>query len=175
VPKGQLKITRAERAKGIVMFNIYPITRDFDEIFENFTSSVYKVDNNYPPYNIFTIEDEERYGKIEIACAGIPEENIKVYFDDSDLLVVEGTYPEAKERQYTHKGLSTKDFAKKFRLEKNWEIKEVNYENGLLEILLIQNKPKKQFIPINKSNILEDKSHKNEKESEVDTEIKRVA
>jgi len=36
-----------------------------------------------------------------------------------------------------------------------WEVKEIDVKNGLMQIILEQNVPKKQLIPINKSNALE--------------------
>ncbi len=124
----------------------------FENIFDDFTSKAFNQDDVYTPYNIFT-EDEK--GIIEIAVTGLDEKDLKAYFDDG-YLVVEGKHPKDEEnRSYNHKGLSTKDFKKKFKLEKNWEVKEIDVKNGLMQIILEQNVPKKQLIPINKSNALE--------------------
>ncbi len=131
-----------------MMFYTYPDTQEAENLFDTFTTDAFKADSSYPPYSIYTTNSEEPRGFIEIAITGLTEDNIKVYFDDG-VLIVEGAHPEAEERIYAHRGLSTKDFVKKFKLEKNWEVKDIQAKNGLLIIELIQNKPKKQFLTIN--------------------------
>ena len=149
------------------MFRIYPMSTEFESIFDDITSKAFNQDDVYPPYNIFTEGDK---GIIEIACTGMDESNLKAYFDDG-FLIVEGKHPEQNNRVYNHKGLSTKDFRKKFRLEKNWEVKEIDVVNGLMQITLEQNKPEKQLIPINKSNALEQpKEDKTDKTDKTDKE-----
>jgi len=84
------------------MFRIYPMSQEFENIFDDFTSKAFNQDDVYPPYNIFT-EDEK--GIIEIAVTGLDEKDLKAYFDDG-YLVVEGKHPKDDEnRTYNHKGL----------------------------------------------------------------------
>jgi len=129
----------------------YPITADFDKLFEDFTNELTKSSTNYPPYNIGTIQKEDtKYGLIEIAVTGLTEKDVKVYFDDEGLLTIEGKYPKIEtEINYNFKSLSSKDFTRKFKLEKNYTVKAVQLENGLLRIFLKEDKPEIQTIPIN--------------------------
>ena len=139
----------------------YPITDNFDDLFEELASSSYKSDVNYPPYNIYMETDDTDQeegliiepsptGIIEIAVTGLSETDVQVYFDDG-ILVVEGNYPKDNDKikQYEHRGLSSKDFVKKIQLEKNWEVEDIEVYNGLMTISFKENKPKKTFLAIN--------------------------
>jgi HSP20 family molecular chaperone IbpA len=130
------------------MIQFYPISREFDEIFDTMASTATRSAPSYPPYNLST--DGEN-GLIEIAATGLSEKDIKVYFDEDGLLTAEGTYPDKDEKEYTHKGLSKKNFKRKFRLEK-YKVQNATLENGLLSIEIAKETPKLEFIPINSKN-----------------------
>ncbi len=120
-----------------------------DHLFADFeeATSANKPVSNYPPFNIF-FEGEDDVGVIEVSCAGLSVNDLDVYFEDSTL-IVEGTYPEKEERKYSHKGLSTKDFKRKFKLERNNQVDTVTVENGLMRITLKTVEPERQLITIN--------------------------
>ena len=138
--------------KEIKMFYTLPITKQFDELFDEFTTKSFNVQDNNPPYNVATItKDEKSMGLIEIAATGLNENDIKVYFDDEGKLVIEGKHPKPAENvdiQYHYKGLSTKDFTRKFKLEKNFVVDSVVLKNGLLRIFLKEEKPDVQYLKI---------------------------
>ncbi len=155
----------------------YPITDNFDDLFEELTASSYKSDVNYPPYNIYMETDDTDQGQeegliiepsptgiIEIAVTGLSETDVQVYFEEG-VLVIEGNYPKDNEKikQYEHRGLSSKDFVKKIQLEKNWEVEDIEVYNGLMTISFKENKPEKKFLAIN-GNPNEDKDLKDLKE-----------
>jgi molecular chaperone IbpA len=127
---------------------LYPITRDFGDLFDTFTESAFKADNSYPVYNTYKTEDEEKEKLfIEIAITGLTEKDVKAYFDEDNYLVIEGKYPE-EERSYFHRGLSRKDFKRKFELGKNLEVKSITAKNGVLTVELQDNIPEIELIPI---------------------------
>lgn len=134
------------------MFTFYPISKDFDSVLESLTSDAYKSAPTYPPYNIF---EEEQGGVIEMAVTGLSEKDIQIYFDEDNYLVIEGKYPDTSEKMYKHKGLSKKDFTRKFRLEKNYNVQSAEVKDGLLRIALHREDPKRQLIPINTQNALD--------------------
>ena len=135
------------------MFYTLPYSSKFDSIFDEFLNASYKTTETYPPYSVSTVtQDGETLGVIEIAATGLSEDNVKVYFDDENFLVIEGTYPkEETERTFSHKGLSTKDFKRRFQINKNFVVKTVILKNGLLRIFLKEEKPDITYIPINTS------------------------
>jgi len=119
-------------------------------------SNTPKSPSYYPPYSIATQKrGDETIGFIYVACTGLTQDDVQVYFDE-DTLVIEGDFvpQEEQEKQeemivYTHKGLSTKGFKRKFKLEKNYKVKEVTLKNGLMRIELNKEVPEKQLITIN--------------------------
>ena len=136
------------------MFYTLPITKHFDELFDEFTTKSYNVQDNNPPYNVATISKDEldsTMGLIEIAATGLSKKDIKVYFDDEGKLVIEGKHHKpSKELNiiYNYKGLSTKDFVRKFRLEKNFKVHSVILKDGLLRIFLKEEKPEVEYLEI---------------------------
>ena len=101
--------------------------------------------SHYPPYNVF--ETDEGAG-IEIAVTGLAKDDLEVYFDEDKYLVVQGTYGQSGDKEYTHKGLSTKDFKRKFQLAKHYGVESVEVLNGLMSIKLKKIEPEKKMIPI---------------------------
>ena len=120
-----------------------PVSQNFDEIFETFTKSAFNADKMYPPYNTYEQDDKEF---IELAVTGLSKENINAYFEDG-YLVIDGKYPET-DRKYFHKGLSRKDFKRKFQLAKDYEVDTINVKDGLCTIELVENKPEMKYLEI---------------------------
>jgi HSP20 family molecular chaperone IbpA len=146
------------------MFNskfptIFPLSSEFDKIFEEFSNEIYKTESSgYPKVNMWF--DEEGNGYISIACTGIPEKALNAYIDDEGALVVEAQVPKDT-RDYVMKSYPIKSFKKRFIVDKRHEIGTIVYENGELIIRLNKKDPVKQEIPIISSNVsdseLEDK------------------
>ena len=96
---------------------------------------------NYPPYNIVVRDDETH--DLEIALAGWSREFIEVVTERNVLTVTarrEGT----DEREYTHKGISARAFARNWQLADDTVVDGVRYENGLLIITLKRVLPEAQ-------------------------------
>jgi len=125
--------------------NLFPVTNTFDDIFEEFSSKVYKAESGYPRTNIYN--DEEGNAFITVAVTGIPEDRIKVYIDDEDFLTVEASV-NADTRNYQLKGYPVKSFTRKFWIDKKYEIGTAIVENGELIIRLNRTIPKRREIPI---------------------------
>ena len=136
----------------MIFSTFYPVSRGFDDIFEEFTNQAFKADENYPPYNYYT-EDENDV--VDIAVAGFDEKDIKVYFDEDGYLTITGSIEKEQNRDYKHRSLSMKNFKRKFRLDKHLEVKNVTLKNGILRIVMHENKVEPQLIPINTANSLE--------------------
>ncbi len=125
---------------------LFPMTSNFDEIFNDFSDTVYRSDNiNYPKYNIF--DDQDGNAFISVACTGIPEESLSVYINDEGLLVIESKV-EKDTRNYSVKQYPIKSFERKFRIGSKHEIGTVVYENGELVIRLNKKEPTRKEIPI---------------------------
>ena len=97
---------------------------------------------NYPPYNIVAGPDGRT--TLEIALAGFSAGDIKVETDRNVLTVSANKSPEEKERDYKHKGISYRTFAKNWQMSDDVEIEDVEFSNGLLIINLKKELPEKQ-------------------------------
>ena len=86
---------------------------------------------SYPPYNI-VVRDDESYD-LEIALAGWSREDIEVT-TETNVLTVSARRSGTDDREYAHKGISQRSFAKNWQLADNAVVDAVRYENGLLTI-----------------------------------------
>jgi len=102
----------------------------FDERFFNPVD-----DTAYPRHNIVTRGDD--YFRIEMALPGWIRDNIEVSLEKR-ILTIQGMdkLTCGEEEEYLHKGISGKMFKRTFSLGEFIEVKEVQFENGLLSIEL---------------------------------------
>ena len=103
----------------------------FSELNRNFANSK---SDNYPPHNVIRLDDQHHV--IEIAVAGFAEEEIDVELKDSVLTVRGEQAKKDDEIEYLHKGLSTRNFERTFRLADNTEVRGATIKNGILAIAL---------------------------------------
>ena len=96
-------------------------------------------DNKYPPHNVY--KDGENY-VVEIALAGWEEDDISVIVENLELTIKgEKQDSEATEKHMTYKGISSKNFSKKFILAPHYVVTNALFKNGLLTIEV------KHFLP----------------------------
>jgi len=114
-----------------------------DRIFDSFNSI--QQDVNYPPYNLVKV-DENTFS-LELALAGFAENEVKVYTENSQL-VVEAAKADTDQREYVHRGLAARSFTRTWTLSDDVEVKEVKFENGILALALVRIVPEnhKRFL-----------------------------
>ena len=88
---------------------------------------------NYPPYNLIHVSNVE--SRLEIALAGFKKKEVHVYTEYGKL-TVEGQKEEKEDADYAHKGLAQRSFERSWTLSDDTEIRDVNFEDGLLTIKL---------------------------------------
>ena len=88
--------------------------------------------DNYPPHNIVKI-DEENFN-IEMAVAGFSKDDVEVELKDGTL-TIPGSRTE-DEREYAHKGISSRKFSKSFRLAEYVVVDGADLVNGILVVNL---------------------------------------
>ncbi len=103
----------------------------FSELNRNFANSK---SDNYPPHNVIRLDDTHHV--IEIAVAGFAENEIDIELKDSVLTVRGDQAKKDEEIEYLHKGLSTRNFERTFRLADNTEVRGATVKNGILTIAL---------------------------------------
>lgn len=110
--------------------------RLFDDIERGFANSQ---TNNYPPYNVVEITEDE--WMIGIAVAGFSMDNLDITVD-KNILTVEGTPAKGTENvKYLHKGIGARSFRRSFTLADHIEVENATLELGMLNIHLKRNVP----------------------------------
>ncbi|MDN4503644.1 Hsp20 family protein [Alteromonadaceae bacterium BrNp21-10] len=86
----------------------------------------------YPPYNIELIE-EDKY-RITMAVAGFSPEEVDIEARENTLFVAGNKPGKDEERKFLHKGISERNFERKFQLGDHVKVLGADLQNGLLHI-----------------------------------------
>jgi len=101
----------------------------FDRVFK-----LHETTSNYPPYNLVQVSNVE--SKLEIALAGFKKGEVYVYTQDGKLFVEGQKEDKETETEYVHKGLAQRSFTRAWTLADDSEVRSVEFEDGLLSIVL---------------------------------------
>ena len=93
----------------------------------------------YPPYNIE--RGAENAYRISMAVAGFGEDDINIEVKQNTLTVRAQRESEAGKRDYLHRGIAMRAFARSFQLEDHVVVNDASLENGLLHIDLTRELP----------------------------------
>jgi molecular chaperone IbpA len=104
--------------------------------FDNFLVAATKIaqnaSTNYPPYNIIKISDDSY--RIVIAVAGFSMNEITITHQNELLLVVGTAKEDDATAEFLHRGISARNFVRKFILHDYVKPSGASFENGLLSI-----------------------------------------
>jgi HSP20 family molecular chaperone IbpA len=99
--------------------------------------------DGYPPYNIERFQPasdgSERF-RITLALAGFSTEELEITVEDRQLHV-RGKQTETEPRDFLHKGIAARHFARTFLLADGMEVGDAKLQNGLLAIDLLKSAP----------------------------------
>ena len=119
--------------------NILLSTVGFDRLLNAFTDLEKSVSENrttsYPPYNILKV-DETNY-EIQLAVAGFSQDEIEISVENNKLSIL-GKLKAARDAQYLHRGIATRDFSHDFTLADTVVVEGADMRDGLL-IVRLQN------------------------------------
>ena len=101
----------------------------FDRLF-----TLHETTSNYPPYNLVQISNVE--SRLELALAGFKKKEVLVYTQDGKLFVEGQKEDKETESNYVHKGLAQRSFTRSWTLSDDTEVRSVDFEDGLLSIIL---------------------------------------
>jgi len=122
----------------------------FDHVWNEIERLSEMSDNKlYPPHNVVR-HDEITYS-IELALSGYKSSELSIEVKDG-ILVVQGVKGD-EEREFLHKGISTKKFTRTFRLSEHVVVDGANFIDGLLVIdlkVVLPEEKRPRFIPIGK-------------------------
>ena len=117
----------------------------FDNLFDDLMRvNAQQSNNNYPPYDIVQINDDEYM--ISLAVAGFGHDNLSIT-KDKKFLIIEGKHSretvdnEDSTAKYLHKGISERSFRREFTLADHVEISNAHLELGILSIHLKREVP----------------------------------
>lgn len=101
----------------------------FDRLF-----NLHETTTNYPPYNLVHVSNVE--SRLELALAGFKKKEVNVYTQDGKLFVEGQKEDKETETNYLHKGLAQRSFTRTWTLSDDTEVRSVDFEDGLLTIVL---------------------------------------
>jgi molecular chaperone IbpA len=117
-------------------FDFTPLTRStigFDRLFDLVENAQRAAEDNYPPFNIERLADD--HYQITLAVAGFAPDEIEITAEQNKL-TVEGALKDRPEREYLHRGISTRPFKRLYSLADYVTVQGASFENGLLKIEL---------------------------------------
>ncbi len=108
----------------------------FEDIFNRFFE-LENFNGGHPFYNITRVKDDKYI--LEMALAGYKKSEVKVEVADGVLSIKGDTSKET--RDYVHKGIARREFAKQLQLSDYVECKGAKLEDGMLKVDLEYNPP----------------------------------
>jgi HSP20 family molecular chaperone IbpA len=114
-----------------------PLLLGFDQL-EQLLDQASKNGDGYPPYNIERLVSTQTGAEewhITLAVAGFGAGDLDVTVEGKQL-VIRGKTREDGKRDYLHRGIAGRSFARNFVLADGMEVTGAGLENGLLTILL---------------------------------------
>ena len=122
---------------------LYRSTVGFDSL-ASMLDQVAGLDNeadNYPPYNIERLTENEY--RITMAVAGFGKEDVKIEVKENTL-AIRGEKKEAeKERTFLHRGIASRAFERRFQLADHVEVRGADVKDGLLSVDLEREVPER--------------------------------
>lgn len=103
----------------------------FDPLFDKILNTI-EEPKPFPPYNIRTV-GETSYN-IEIAVAGFSRDEIDITYQENVLTVTGAKKNKPAESEFIYKGISERDFTRKFTLAQDVEIMGADIYDGILMI-----------------------------------------
>lgn len=118
--------------------NSVGVDRLFDRINKQLESAA---SGNYPPYDIVKTGDETY--EIRLAVAGFRPDEIDIEFHEGSL-TVRSQRGVAAEIEYLYHGISNRDFVRSWTLGEYVEVREADFQDGVLTIGLERIVPESQ-------------------------------
>lgn len=104
----------------------------FDRLMDDMQFAARHANDHYPPHNI--IKESESEYLIELAIAGFARDDIKIEQKERSLKIT-GKYT-SKGREVIHRGISTRNFERIFRLSEYVQVTGASFQDGILAVKL---------------------------------------
>jgi len=125
-------------------FDFAPFRRStvgFDRLFDMLENSSAGQAENYPPFDLIKLGDNDY--RIELAVAGFKPEEIDITAQQN-VLIVSGKKKdesESKGSDYIYRGIATRSFERRFALADHIQVRGADLKDGLLAIELVREIP----------------------------------
>ena len=126
-----MKFHSADLPALIERINKYSIGMEdyFDRL-----GTLHETTTNYPPYNLIQVSNVE--SRLELALAGFRKKEVNVYTQDGKLFVEGQKEDKETDTTYVHRGVAQRSFTRTWTLAEDTEVRSVEFEDGLLSIVL---------------------------------------
>ena len=117
--------------------NFGPFTVGFDKMAEQMAAvnkQIGTVIPNYPPYNIE--QTGENTYVIEMAVAGFGKSDVEITIEDDVMSIKGAVEGEDASKDFLHKGISSRNFERKYTIADQIEVKNATMLNGMLKVFL---------------------------------------
>ena len=104
----------------------------FDRLLDDMQFAASHANDHYPPHNIIKENDNEYL--IELAVAGFTKDDVEISQKERSLKIT-GKYT-SKGREVIHRGISTRNFERRFRLSEYVQVTGATFQDGLLAVSL---------------------------------------
>jgi molecular chaperone IbpA len=104
----------------------------FERLLEEMETTTRHANDSYPPHNI--VKESETEYLIEVAVAGFKREDIKVEQKERSLRIT-GEHTSSG-REVIHRGISTRNFRRSFRLSEYVQVAGASFQDGILAVKL---------------------------------------
>ena len=124
----------------------------FNDLFERISEEANNSSDNYPPYNIEKLGEDEY--RITMAVSGFTMDDLEIVLHDGELSI-SGAIQELEadnNATFLHRGIAMRSFQKAFSLADYIQVTGAEMKDGLLIINLVREVPeekKPRMIPIN--------------------------
>ena len=127
----------------------------FNDMFERLLSDSGDSIDNYPPYNIEKLGEDEY--RITMAVAGFTMDDLEIVLHNGELTISGQVHDKNTEDgvEFLHRGIATRSFQRTFRLADYIQVTDAEIKNGLLRVSLMREIPeekKPRMIPIKTTN-----------------------
>jgi molecular chaperone IbpA len=135
-------MTRTLTLRSLDIPSVHKFGIGFDTLFDELLRNSQQGQNNYPPYNVVKLTDDNFY--IEVATAGFSEGEIDIQLDNRLLTIKGSKKREDAIPEYLHQGISNRDFVREFTLAEHVEVSNALIKDGILTVFLERKIPEER-------------------------------
>lgn len=122
-------------------FDFTPYRRStvgFDRLFDMMENSPGPSQDNYPPFDLIQL-DENDY-RIDLAVAGFMSDEIEITAQQN-VLIVAGKKRDEDDSRFVHRGIATRSFERRFALADHIQVRSADLKDGLLSVEVVREIP----------------------------------